>query len=44
MEEPKYDLYSNAFRASTFETYAAMRRHDPVSGSLGSTAIRPSGS
>ena len=26
----KYDLYSDAFRASTYETYAEMREHDPV--------------
>ncbi len=30
MEETKYDLYSDAFRATTHETYAAMREHDPI--------------
>jgi cytochrome P450 len=30
MEERKYDLYSDAFRARTHETYAAMRERDPV--------------
>ena len=30
MEERKYDLYSDAFRAATHETYAAMREHDPI--------------
>jgi cytochrome P450 len=38
----KYDLYSNAFRAATYETYAAMREHDPVfrqPGLDGETAI-----
>jgi len=30
MGERKYDLYSDAFRATTHETYAAMREHDPV--------------
>ena len=30
MEKTKYDLYSDAFRATTHETYAAMREHDPV--------------
>ena len=30
MAERKYDLYSDAFRASTYETYAAMREGDPV--------------
>ena len=26
----RYDLYSDAFRAATYETFAAMREHDPV--------------
>lgn len=30
MEKTKYDLYSDAFRATTHETYAAMREHDPI--------------
>jgi cytochrome P450 len=30
MSERKYDLYSDAFRATTYETFAAMREHDPV--------------
>ena len=30
MEGRKYDLYSDEFRASTHETYAAMRENDPV--------------
>ena len=30
MEERKYDLYSDEFRASTHETYATMREQDPV--------------
>ena len=30
MEETRYDLYSDAFRATTHETYAAMREHDPI--------------
>ena len=30
MTGPKYDLYSDEFRARTCETYAAMREHDPV--------------
>ena len=30
MEETKYDLYSDAFRATTHDTYAAMREHDPI--------------
>ena len=30
MEERKYDLYSDDFRASTYRTYAAMREDDPV--------------
>ena len=30
MEERKYDLYSDDFRARTHETYAAMREQDPV--------------
>src|SRR5580765_8570507 len=27
---PKYDLYSDAFRADTYATFARMREHDPV--------------
>ena len=27
---PKYDLYSDAFRAATHETYSRMREDDPV--------------
>jgi cytochrome P450 len=30
MEERKYDLYSDAFRATTYATYAEMRERDPV--------------
>jgi cytochrome P450 len=30
MKERKYDLYSDEFRARTYETWAAMREHDPV--------------
>jgi cytochrome P450 len=30
MEERKYELYSSDFREKTYETYAAMREHDPV--------------
>lgn len=30
MEERRYDLYSDSFRASTYETYAAMRERSPV--------------
>ena len=26
----KYDLYSDAFRADTYATFARMREHDPV--------------
>ncbi|HET7573393.1 MAG TPA: cytochrome P450 [Gaiellaceae bacterium] len=28
--EPPYDLYSDAFRADTYATFARMREHDPV--------------
>jgi cytochrome P450 len=28
--ERKYDLYSDAFRADTYATFAAMREHDPI--------------
>jgi cytochrome P450 len=28
--EPKYDLYSDAFRTETYATFARMREHDPV--------------
>jgi cytochrome P450 len=28
--EPKYDLYSDRFRAETYETFAQMRAHHPV--------------
>ena len=28
--ERKYDLYSDAFRAETYETFAAMRERDPI--------------
>lgn len=31
----KYDLYSSDFRATTHETYARMREHDPVFRQLG---------
>jgi cytochrome P450 len=30
MEATKYDLYSDAFRAATHQTYAAMRAQDPI--------------
>src|SRR5688500_8159522 len=30
MSERKYDLYSDDFRATTHETYAAMRAQDPI--------------
>ena len=30
MEERKYDLYSDAFRRNTSETFAAMREQDPI--------------
>jgi cytochrome P450 len=30
MAERKYDLYSDEFRATTHETFAEMREHDPV--------------
>jgi cytochrome P450 len=30
MEQRKYDLYSDRFRTETYETFAAMREHDPV--------------
>ena len=39
----KYDLYSDAFRADTYATFARMREHDPSSASPGSTARRRSG-
>jgi cytochrome P450 len=42
MAERKYDLYSDEFRATTHETYAAMRERDPVlrqTGLDGSTPI-----
>ena len=41
MAERKYDLYSDAFRASTYETYASMRVHDPVFSQPGLDGTTP---
>jgi len=30
VDPPKYDLYSDAFRAGTYTTFAAMREQDPI--------------
>ncbi|HUF01256.1 MAG TPA: cytochrome P450 [Gaiellaceae bacterium] len=41
MAEWKYDLYSDAFRAETYETYASMRAHDPVFSQPGLDGTTP---
>ncbi len=41
MGERKYDLYSDEFRASTHETYAAMRESDPVFSQPGLDGTTP---
>ncbi len=41
MEGRKYDLYSEVFRASTHETYAAMRERDPVFSQPGLDGTTP---
>ena len=41
MEGRKYDLYSDEFRASTHETYAAMRESDPVFSQPGLDGTTP---
>ena len=41
MAERKYDLYSDEFRASTHETYAAMRESDPVFSQPGLDGTTP---